>query len=156
MWRRKTQISQAVVFGSTNVILSIQKEGFIILKNPDFGQDSSCSELQHTFFKWVNNVSVIYRVAVRIRNRIKLKGRIWIRIRIKVISWIQIRIRIRINLQMTSQNVCSVSLFENFLKVLSLYLEARITVIKRIRIRIKVTSRIRIRIKVMRTATLVT
>ncbi len=59
----------------------------------------------------------------RIRIRIKLKGRIQIPIRIKVISWI--RIRIRINLQMTSQNVWNISLFELFLKVLSFYLEAR-------------------------------
>ncbi len=49
--------------------------------------------------------------------RIKLKGRI--RIRIKVISWI--RIRKRINLQMASQNVWNMSLFEHFFKVLSLY-----------------------------------
>jgi hypothetical protein len=60
-----------------------------------------------------------------------LKGRICIRI--IVISWI----RIRIKLQMTSQNVWIMSLFEYFFKVLSLYLEARI------RIRIKVTSRFR-------------
>ncbi len=65
---------------------------------------------------------------LRIRIRIVLKGRI--RIRIKVISWI----RIRINLQMTSKNVWKMSLFVHFLKVLSLYLEARL----RIRIRIKV------------------
>jgi hypothetical protein len=59
-------------------------------------------------------------------------------------------IRIRINLQMTSQNVWNVSLFEHFFKVLSLYSEAKIRVwIKvkgRIRIRIKVTSGIRIKV----------
>jgi hypothetical protein len=71
------------------------------------------------------------------------------RIRIKVISLI----RININLQMTSQNVWNVSLFEHFFKVLSLYLEARIRIrIKvkgkvRIRSRIEVKGRIRIRIK---------
>ncbi len=37
-------------------------------------------------------------------------GKIRIRIRIKVISWI------RINLQMTSQNVWNMSLFEQFLQ----------------------------------------
>jgi hypothetical protein len=64
--------------------------------------------------------------------------------RIKVISWI----RVRINLQMTSQNVWNLSLFKHFVKVLSLYFEARIRI--RIRIRIKLTSRIQFRIKVMR------
>jgi hypothetical protein len=73
---------------------------------------------------------------LRIRIRIKLKGRICIRI--KVIIWI----RIHIKLQMTSQNVWNMSLFEYFFKVLSLFLEARI------RVNIKGTSRIRIRIKV--------
>ncbi len=52
--------------------------------------------------------------------------------------------RIRINLQMTSQNVWNMSLFEHFLESLSLYLEARIW----IRIRIRVKSQIRIRIKI--------
>jgi hypothetical protein len=56
--------------------------------------------------------------------------RIRIRIRIKVMSLI----RIRINLQMASQNVRNMNLFEDFFQVLSLYLEARI----RNRIRIKV------------------
>jgi hypothetical protein len=65
-----------------------------------------------------------------------LKGRI--QIRFKVISWIWIRI----SLQMTSQNVWNMSLFEHFFKVLSLFLEARI------RIRIEVKGGIRIRIKV--------
>ncbi len=52
------------------------------------------------------------------------------------------------------------SLFENFFKVLSLYLEARIRIrnrIKvkgRIRIRIKVTSRIRIRIRIKGTSSI--
>ncbi len=55
---------------------------------------------------------------------------ILIRINIKVISWL----RIRINIEMTSQTVWNMSLFEPFFKVLSLYLKARI----RIRIRIKV------------------
>jgi hypothetical protein len=53
---------------------------------------------------------------------------------------------------MTSQNVWNMSLFEHFVKVLSLYLEARIRIrIKvkdRIRIRIKETSRIRIQIRI--------
>jgi hypothetical protein len=63
-------------------------------------------------------------------------------------------IGIRIILQMTSQNVWKMSLFEHFFEVLSLYLEAGIRIwIKvkgririRIRIRIEVKSRIRIRI----------
>jgi hypothetical protein len=65
------------------------------------------------------------RILIRIRILIKLKGRIQIRIRIKVISWICVRIRIKviswilirihIYLQMTSQNVWNVSLFELFL-----------------------------------------
>ncbi len=42
--------------------------------------------------------------------------KIQIRIRIKAISWIRNRIRIRINLQMTSQNVRNMSLFEHFFK----------------------------------------
>jgi hypothetical protein len=54
------------------------------------------------------------------------------------------RIRIRINLQMTSQNVWNMSLFEHFLRGWNLHLEARI----RIRICIIVTSRIRIRIRI--------
>jgi hypothetical protein len=49
-----------------------------------------------------------------------------IRIRIKVISWVMNRILIRINLQMTSQNVWNLSLFDYIFKGLSLYLEARI------------------------------
>jgi hypothetical protein len=40
-----------------------------------------------------------------------------------VISWIRNRIRIRINLQMTSQNVWNMSLYEHFFKGLSFYLE---------------------------------
>ncbi len=64
----------------------------------------------------------------------QIKIRIRIRIRIKVISLI--RIRIHINLQMTTQNVWKMSLFEHFFKGLSLYLEAKI--------RIRVKSRIRI------------
>ncbi len=48
----------------------------------------------------------------------------------------RIRIRIRTDLQMTSQNVYNMSLFENRLKVLILYLEVRIRI--RIRIRIKI------------------
>ncbi len=59
---------------------------------------------------------------------IKSKGSIGFRI--KVISWIWIRI----NLQMLSQNVLNMSLFEHFFKVLNLYLEARI----RIRIGIRI------------------
>jgi hypothetical protein len=50
-----------------------------------------------------------------IRIRIKLKGRI--RIRIKVLSWT----RIRIYLQMTSQYVWNMGLFEHFFKVLTLF-----------------------------------
>ncbi len=70
----------------------------------------------------------------------------------QMISWIWIRIRIKV--QMTSQTVRKMSLFEHFFKVLSLYLEARIRIqIKvkgriRILIRIKVTSRIRICIRI--------
>jgi hypothetical protein len=63
--------------------------------------------------------------------------KIRIRIRIKVISSIRKQIRIRITLQMTSQNVWNVSLFEHFFKDLSLYLEARIWIQIRIRTRIK-------------------
>jgi hypothetical protein len=44
---------------------------------------------------------------------IKLKGRIRIRIRFEVISWIQIHT----NLQMASQNVWNMSLFEHFIKL---------------------------------------
>ncbi len=73
---------------------------------------------------------------IRIRTRIKVINSI--RIRIKVISLI----RICIILQMTTQNVWNISLFEPFFKVFSLYLEARI------RVRIKVKGRIRIRVKV--------
>jgi hypothetical protein len=73
------------------------------------------------------------------------------RIRINVISWT--RIRIGISLQLTSQSVWKMSLFEHFSKVLSLYLEGyvriRIKVKKGVRIHIKGTSRIR-RYKVMR------
>jgi hypothetical protein len=54
-------------------------------------------------------------------HQIKIWIRIRIRICIKLISWI--RIRIRINLQMTSQKVLKMSLFEHFFKDLSLYLE---------------------------------
>ncbi len=61
-----------------------------------------------------------------------------IRIRIKVICWIRNQIRIYINLQMTSQHVWIMNLFEHCLKGLSLYLEARIWI--RIRIRVKVGS----------------
>jgi hypothetical protein len=42
--------------------------------------------------------------------------KIQIRIRIKVISWIRIRIWIRINLQMTSQNVWNMRLFEHIFR----------------------------------------
>ncbi len=73
---------------------------------------------------------------------------------IKVISWIRIRIyirikvmiwlRIRINLQITSQMYGKMSLIEHFIKVSSLYLEAR----SRIRNRIKVKGRIRILIRI--------
>ncbi len=87
-----------------------------------------------------------------------------IRIHIKVICWI----RNRINLEIRSQNVWRISLFEHFFKSLSLYLKARIWIririhikvkksdpdphqIKiRIRIRIRVTSRVRILINEMR------
>jgi hypothetical protein len=61
------------------------------------------------------------------------------------------KIRIRINLQITSQNVLNMNLWEHFFKVLSIYLHAsiwiriRIHATSRIRIRIKVTSRLRIR-----------
>jgi hypothetical protein len=56
-----------------------------------------------------------------------------------VISWI----RIRINLQMTSQNVCDMSLILHFFKGYSLNLAARIWV----RIHISVKSRICIKLK---------
>jgi hypothetical protein len=72
------------------------------------------------------------------QHQLKIKIRILSRIRIKVIGWIRNRIRIHINLQMTSQNVWNMSLYEHFFKGLSLYLEARIW----IRIRIRVKSRI--------------
>ncbi len=88
---------------------------------------------------WIR-VNVISWIWIRIR--IKVKGMIRIRIRIKVIRWI------RINLQMTSQNVWKMSLFEHFFKVLSLNLESRIPDpephqcerYRRIRTRIRVTS----------------
>jgi hypothetical protein len=47
--------------------------------------------------------------------------KIRIRILIKVISWIRNRIQLRIILQMMSQNVWNMSLFEPFCKGLSLY-----------------------------------
>jgi hypothetical protein len=49
----------------------------------------------------------------------KLKGRLRIWIRTNVISWIQIGIRIKVvkNLQMKSQNIWKMSLFEHFFKV---------------------------------------
>jgi len=61
-----------------------------------------------------------------------------IRISIRVINWI----RIRISLQMTSQSIWNMILFEHFFKFFILYLDARI----RIRIRIKVKGRIQNRI----------
>ncbi len=55
-----------------------------------------------------------------------------------------------VNLQMTGQNVWNMRLFENFFKVLSLSLEARVRICitgkSRIRIQIELTCRIRIRI----------
>ncbi len=74
-----------------------------------------------------------------------------VRIRIKVINWIRNRSRNLINFQMTSQNVCNMSLFEPLLR--SWYLDPhqgdksdpdphQIKI--RIRIRIRVFSRIRI------------
>jgi hypothetical protein len=63
--------------------------------------------------------------------------KIWIRIRIKVISWI----RIRISLQMTSQNVWNMSLFEHFFQEIEHLFGSYIW------IRIRVKSLIRIRIK---------
>jgi hypothetical protein len=79
--------------------------------------------------------NIEFRPVLWIRIRIKMKGRIRISIHINGISWIQIRIkviswiRIRITLQMTSQNVWKMSLFEHFFKFLSLcYLEARIRI----------------------------
>ncbi len=61
-----------------------------------------------------------------------------------MISWILNRIQIRINLQMTSQNVWNMSLYEHFFKGFTLYLEARIW----IRISIWVKNRIRMRIRI--------
>ncbi len=63
-----------------------------------------------------------------------------------MISWIQNRIRIRINMQITSQNVWNMSLFEHFFKGLSLYLDPEPQQESRIRTGI----RIRIRIRVIR------
>jgi hypothetical protein len=77
---------------------------------------------------------------------IRIKVNSWIRIRLKVIS--RNRIRIRINLQMTDQNILNMSLFEHFLKGLSLYLEARIRIRIRIRMRILIRIGIRIRIRI--------
>jgi hypothetical protein len=68
--------------------------------------------------------------------------KIRIRIRIKVISWF----RIRISLQMTSQNVWNMSLFEHFLDQIKIRIRIRTG------INIKVINRIRIRIKVMHIA----
>jgi hypothetical protein len=62
----------------------------------------------------------------------QIKLRIWIRI--KGISLI----RIRITLQMTSQNVWNMSLFEHFFKDLSLYLEARIRMPTTVKSQIKI------------------
>jgi hypothetical protein len=90
--------------------------------------------------------SLVNAAVLRIRIRIKMKGRI--RLCIKKISWI----RIRINMQTPSQNVWNMSLFEHFFRVFSFYLEAgiriRIKVKGRIRIRMTVKSRIRIRIRI--------
>jgi hypothetical protein len=62
---------------------------------------------------------------------------------------------VRINLQMTSQNVWNMCLFEHFFKVFIYYLDARIRIrnkVKgRIRIHIKVKGRIRIRICLLAT-----
>ncbi len=104
---------------------------------------------------WIPQICLFYNIVAVLLIRFwirmdphQLKGRM--RIRIKIISWNRIHIKI----QMKSQNAWNMSLFEHFLKVLSLYLEAsiririgfHIKVTSRIRIRIKVTSRIRIRI----------
>jgi hypothetical protein len=50
-------------------------------------------------------------------HQIKIMIRIRIRRRIKEISWTRNRILIRTNLQMTTQNVWNMSLFEHFIKV---------------------------------------
>jgi hypothetical protein len=85
------------------------------------------------------------RICIKLKGRIWIKAILWIRIRIqiKVISWIWIRIHI--NLQMTSQNVLNMTIFEHFFKDWDLYMEARI----RIRLQIKMPM-VRINIKVMR------
>jgi hypothetical protein len=98
-----------------------------------------CNALHVPIYKRVSGadfcmiLSVVDRIRIKLKGRIqilfKVMSRIRICIRIKVMSWI----RIRISLQMTSQNVWNMSLFEHFFKGT--------------RIRIQVTSRIRIRIK---------
>ncbi len=72
--------------------------------------------------KYSIEISEMDDAVLWIRIRIKLKGRIRIRIQIRInaISWS----RIRINMQMTSQNVWKLRLFEHFFKVLSLYSRA--------------------------------
>ncbi len=64
-------------------------------------------------FRSLTKNSVCDLFQIRIRQGLKLKGRI--RIWINAISWI--RIRIHISLQMTSQNVWQMSLFKHFFKV---------------------------------------
>jgi hypothetical protein len=53
---------------------------------------------------------------------------LWVRIRINVVSWIWICIRIRINLQIKSQNEWNMSLFQQFFKIFTLFLQARIRI----------------------------
>ncbi len=71
----------------------------------------------HCILLWC--LAPVLQIRIRI-DPLQTESRIRVRIRIMVISWI----RIRINLQITSKNVWSMSLFEHFFKVLSFYLEA--------------------------------
>jgi hypothetical protein len=111
--------------------------------------------LAENMFPWLLSVE---QIVCAVHSHISLadysgyKAVLWIWMRLRIIMdphhivklKVRIWIRIRINLQMTSENVWNMSLFEQFFSVLSRYLKARI----RIRIRIKVKGRILIRIRI--------
>jgi hypothetical protein len=78
-------------------------------------------------------------------------GSAWIRIILKgtIQILIKVRIQIRIILKMTIQNVWNMSQFEHFVKVSSLYLEARIRILSGIKGEGRTRIRMRFRIKVI-------
>jgi hypothetical protein len=87
------------------------------------------------YFKWLLYEDLLF-VAHPEPHPHQIKIRI--RIRIKMRSWI----RIRIILQMTSQYIWNMSLYEHFFKGLSLYLESRIWIRIRVSIRVKILIRV--------------